>query len=214
MNNMDRYIKVAGYSSLSVKPDKVEMNLNIVNVDEDYSKVVNDSRNDLSILLEQLTKIGRLSRKNIKTEEFLVTPYYENKRDKDGNYERVFKGYRSSNSVIITLSMKDNLLNSVIDTILKLDFKPEFHISYLVSNLTKLKDKLLKEAVYDSKRKADIIASSADVKLDIVSIVDESINDTFGSVAPMVARTYTNNEALDPKDINLSYKVEVTYSIK
>lgn len=211
---MDRYIKVTGYSSLSVKPDKVEINLNIVNVDEDYSKVVNDSRRDSAILLEQLTKIARLSRKNIKTEEFLVTPFYENQRDKDGNYERVFKGYKSSNGVIITLSMRDNLLNSVIDTILKLDFKPEFRISYLVSNLTKLKDKLLKEAVDDSKRKADIIASSADVKLDTVNIVDESINDTFGSVEPMVARSYTNNETLDPKDISLSYKVEVTYSIK
>ena len=211
---MDRYIKVTGYSSLSVKPDKVEINLNIVNVDEDYSKVVNDSRRDSAILLEQLTKIDKLSRKNIKTEGFLVTPFYENKRDKDGNYERVFKGYKSSNVVIITLSMQDSILNSAIDTILKLDFKPEFHISYLVSNLTKLKDKLLKEAIDDSKRKADIIASSADVKLDIVNIVDESINDTFSSVEPMVARSYTNNEALDPKDINLNYRIEVTYSIK
>ena len=48
---------------------------------------------------------------------------------------------------------------------------PEISIEYTVSDPEKHKDELLKNAIKDSKHKAEVLANAADVKLgDIVSI--------------------------------------------
>ena len=105
-----------------------------------------------------------------------------------------------------------------------LTITPEISIEYTVSDPEKHKDKLLKNAIEDSKHKAEVLANAADVELgDIVSIdyswgeisfVSEPIQNFAFASAEKTMGSPGYDIDIEADDIDVTDTVTVIWNIK
>lgn len=211
---MDKMIKVIGESTISTSPDYVIISLSISKIDSNYSILFDYAKEKEKYVVDQISKIDELDSNNIKSIYFNITPYFENNSDENGVYRREFKGYKYSEDIQVSFKKDDTILSKVIEVISKFDFNPEFHIDYKVLNQKNIQEKLLKLAILDAKKKANILARASDVSLGNVIQIDQSLNEATSYPQPMMLKCNDTFSSIDPKDISYSLSVSVIFEIK
>lgn len=170
---MDKNIRVTGKGKLSVKPDTICLAIEAEDGYLDYEKTIEESAKQTKLLRESLEKSG-LSGKDLKTKHFSIQAAYESYRDENDDYKSRFIGYKFKHHTEIRFPNDNDQLGRTLYELSKCSVDVEFNIYYTVSNLEEVKNELLKKAVEDSKRKAEILAKSARVNLGEIKRIDYS----------------------------------------
>lgn len=170
---MERNIRVTGKGKLSVKPDTICLAVEAEDGYLDYEKTIKESANQTKTLREALEKSG-LSGKELKTKHFSIQAAYESYRDENDDYKSRFVGYKFKHNTEIRFPNDNDQLGRTLYELSKCPVDVEFRIYYTVSNPEEVKNELLKKAVEDCKRKAEILAKSAGVNLGQIKRIDYS----------------------------------------
>jgi uncharacterized protein len=147
---------------------------------------------------------------DIQTSRLSLQPQSAQNRASSGPVQIV--GYRASNHVTVTLRDVSKLAG-VIDTLVGAGANEISGISFSVSQGSKLLDDARTQAIADARRKAEIYAKAADVKLGPPLSISED-----GAPGPVVM--YARKMAAEaptpiaPGEETLRIRVSVSYAIK
>ncbi|MEG0132585.1 MAG: SIMPL domain-containing protein [Clostridium sp.] len=160
----ERTIKVNGHGKVSVLPDTIEINMVLTTVKPTYEEAMKEAGISLNKLRNCLREVG-FDKEDVKTTDFRVNTKYENVKDMEDNYKKVFIGYEVTNNIRIEFEQNSIVLGKVLDVLSKCEATPELAIQYKLKDDNKGKELVLKNAINDAKVKAKIMADTAGVRL-------------------------------------------------
>ncbi len=221
---MERVIRVTGKGNISVKPDLIRLNLNLIEVCETYEEALEKSADETETLRNCLETLG-FSKTDLKTISFRIDTRYEDYQDKDKVWKRRLAGYEFRHNLKVEFDMDNELLGKVLYELAHSLVKPELNIVHTVKNVEAAKNMLLGKAIEDSMVKAKVLAQAAGVELGEIVTIDYSWGDkafeevTMRRNVSMVlaqgeCRAKSYNMDVEPEDINVSDTVMVVWKIK
>ncbi len=216
---MDRTLRVTGKGSLSIAPDTIELLITLDGKDFQYEKALELSAKTTSALRAALEDAG-FDGKELKTTSFNVNTEYESYQDENRNYCSRFAGYSFYHGMKISFAADNSLLGKALAAVSSCGANPRFEINYTVKDKESAKNELLKKAVADSKKKAELLAEAAGVKLKEIASIDYS----WGSIeilsrpvtmkaAPLMAKAAAPEMDIEPENIDVSDTVTVVWKL-
>lgn len=166
-------------------------------------------------------------RSDLKTLNFNIETEYESYKDK-GTYKQRFVGYKFRHMMKVEFLSDNDLLGKVLFALANCPVKPEFRLSYTVSDPEAAKNELLGKAVTDAKDKAAVLTQAAGVTLKGIQSIDYS----WGEIdfeykpmngmlmadeclaAPMAISGTSYDMDIEPDDIEASDTVTVLWEIE
>ena len=224
MSNM-RTIRVTGKGRLKVSPDTTRITISLEGIWPEYGEALRHSSQDTERLKDLLSVFG-FARSDLKTLNFNVETEYESYEDR-GTYKQRFIGYRFTHMMKVEFPSDNDRLGKVLYALANCPVKPEFRLSYTVSDPEAAKNDLLGKAVTDAKEKASVMTQAAGVTLKDIQSIDYS----WGEIdfeyrpmnrmlmadeylaRPMVAESPSYDMDIEPDDIEVSDTVTVLWEI-
>ena len=163
-------ITVKGVGNVSVKPDYVVLSMSLETRNYDYETAMQEAADRIEHINKSLSTIG-FEKESVKTTDFNVRTDYESKKDRNGNYYRVFNGYVVNHRLKVSFDFDTKLLSKALGTIASCIAEPELSISFTVKEPSAVNEALLKSATENAKKKAEILCAASGAKLgDLVNI--------------------------------------------
>lgn len=163
-------ITVKGVGNVSVKPDYIVLSLYLKSIDKDYEKSMELAATKIAQLNKSLENIG-FEKDAVKTIDFNVDTDYESKKDRYGNYYRVFNGYRVSHRLKVSFEFDTKILAKTLSAIAGCVADPELSVNFTVKDSSAVNEALLKSAAENAKKKAEILCLASGASLgDLVNI--------------------------------------------
>ena len=224
MSNM-RTIRVTGKGQIKVKPDTTRITMSLEGTWPEYGETLRHSSQDTERLKDVLSAFG-FERSDLKTLNFNVETEYESYKDK-GTYKQRLIGYRFTHMMKVEFPSDNDRLGKVLYALANCPLKPEFRLSYTVSDPEAAKNDLLGKAVTDAKEKASVLTQAAGVTLKDIQSIDYS----WGEIdfeyrpmnrmlmadeylaRPMAAESPSYDMDIEPDDIEVSDTVTILWEI-
>lgn len=220
---MDRTMKITGKGKISVKPDRIRLNMTMEESYKEYEVTLSQSSDTTKILKELFVSLG-FKKDDLKTRNFDIDTKYESYKAKDQSWKKRLIGYTYTHHMLIEFDADNKKLGEILYALAHSVITPEISIEYTVSDPEKHKDELLKNAIEDSKHKAEVLANAANVKLgDIVTIdyswgeinfVSEPIQNFAFASAEQTRDSTGYDIDIEADDIDVTDTVTVIWSIK
>jgi hypothetical protein len=218
-----RTIRVTGKGQIKVKPDTTRITITLEGVYKEYAETLRLSSLDTDEIKELLSRFG-FERSDLKTLNFSVDTEFENYRER-GDFKRRFVGYKYRHVMKVDFRSDNERLGRILYALAHCKVKPEFRISYTVSDPEAAKNELLGKAVTDAAQKAAVLTTAAGVSLREIQSIDYSWGEINFEVqpmkrmmmtedciaAPMSAESYDMD--IEPDDIEVSDTVTVIWEI-
>lgn len=157
-------ITVKGVGNVSVKPDLVVLSMSLETRNRDYETAMREAASRIDHINESLLAIG-FEKESVKTTDFNVRTDYESKKDRNGNYYRVFNGYVVNHRLKVSFDFDTKVLSKALGTIASCIAEPELSIGFTVKEPSAVNEALLKSATANAKRKAEILCEATGAKL-------------------------------------------------
>jgi uncharacterized protein YggE len=166
--------------SVDVTPDIVTVTLGVVSNGKTAAEALEANSRDMNAAIEAIKKAG-IAEKDIGTSGFNVSPIYAPRPDNRPDDPAKVIGYEVSNQVSVTIrDLKSS--GAILDQVVAAGANQVNGISFDVADDRTPADAALKNAIAASRRKAELMAEAAGVKLvRIVSIT------TDGGARPVFA---------------------------
>lgn len=220
---MDRTLKITGKGKISVKPDRIRLNMIMEESYKEYEVTLSQSSDTTKILKELFVSLG-FKKDDLKTKSFDIDTKNESYKAKDQSWKKRLVGYTYTHRMLIEFDADNKKLGEILYALAHSVITPEISIEYTVSDPEKHKDQLLKNAIEDSKHKAEVLANAANVELgDIVSIdyswgeinfVSEPIQNFAFASAEQTRNSTGYDIDIEAEDIDVTDTVTVIWSIK
>ena len=219
---MNRTITIKGIGKLSLKPDLTVVSLTLKTVHADYDKAMDEAAKHLEQLRDAITRIG-FAKDDLKTTSFDVGTEYENERDKNGNYKRIFVGYRVTHGLKLEFDFDSQRLSNVLGAIAVCIAGPELNVQFTVKDREAVNTALLESACINAKAKAEILTKASGVTLGELISIDYNWGELhlysptrYEMDPPCMAKASTAPTAMDiePDDIDVSDGVTFVWEIK
>ena len=220
---MDKTMKITGKGKISVKPDRIRLNMTMKESYKEYEVTLNQSSDTTKILKDLFVSFG-FQKDDLKTNSFDIDTKYESYKSKDQSWKKRLVGYTYTHRMLIEFDTDNKKLGEILYALAHSVTTPEISIEYTVSDPEKYKDELLKNAIEDSKHKAKVLAHAADVELgDIVSIdyswgeinfVSEPIQNFAFASAEKTMGSPGYDIDIEADDIDVTDTVTVIWNIK
>ncbi len=212
-----RKLTVRGSGKASVPPDWIVINIDLVASEYNYADTIKAATRQLAQLRESLYSVG-FKKEDIKTKRLNVDTVYSRYKDKSDNYQRVFQGYKANHDLYIAFDIDNDRLGRIIKAISESEAEPEFSIEYTVKNKNKVKYQLLKNAVADARKKAEVLTEAAGVSLGLVLRIDYDwtevrFHHNYGINESM---SMLKEDSMDimPDDIDAADNVTIVWSLE
>ncbi len=204
-------ISVNGSSSLKVAPDKATVNISIQTVSKDAKEASAQNAVVMNKIQKSIMALA-ITRDKIKTTGYNLSPVYDY-----SNGKQKITGYSVSNEILVTVDNID-LIGNVIDTAINSGANNVNSVEFGLKDSESYKDKALRQAVLDAKRKAQTIAST--LGKSIIDVQSVSANDSY-----IEARTVNNalftakmadasaSSPIQAGDINVKANVSVNFEM-
>lgn len=163
-------ITVKGVGTARVRPDWVVLTMDVGATREFYEAAMREANRGVERLQDAIVGAG-FERTDLKTRSFDVDMQYENRKNRYGDYDRVFLGYKCSYNLSLGFDFEMERLGDVLAEIAECGAKPELRISFTVKNPAGVGEEILRSAAENARQKAEILCAASGVKLgEIVSI--------------------------------------------
>ena len=219
---MNRTVTIKGIGKLSLKPDQTVVSLTLKTVHADYDKATDEAAKRLEQLRDAITEIG-FAKDDLKTASFDVGTEYESERDKNGNYKRIFAGYRVTHGLKLEFDFDSRRLSKVLGAIAACIAEPELNVQFTVKDREAVNAALLESACTNAKTKAEILTKASGVTLGELVSIDYN----WGELHLYSPTRYEMEEAcmmkasaaptamdIEPDDINVSDSVTFVWEIR
>ena len=157
-------ITVKGVGNVSVKPDYVVLSISLETRNHDYETAMREAADRIDHINESLSTIG-FEKESVKTTDFNVRTDYESKKDRNGNYYRVFNGYVVNHRLKVSFDFDTKVLFKALGIINGCIAEPELSIGFTVKEPSAVNEALLKSATINAKKKAEILCEASGAKL-------------------------------------------------
>ncbi len=212
---MENTIKVTGRGKISVKPDMVRLLLNLEEMADTYDGAVELSLRQTGEMKDSLAGAG-FAPEDLKTLSFRVSAEYENYQEGQV-WKRRQAGYKFTHSLKLEFPVADQVLGRIIHALSRCQAHPEFRIQYTVKDGEAVKNKLLENAMADSRAKAEILAGAAGAALGPVRQIDYSWGEVeLVSKSAGLLRGCSMDDAPEPAAYNMDIEpdeVETTDTV-
>ena len=137
----------------------------------DYSAAMREASEKITILNESLMSAG-FEKDAVKTTNFYIDTDYSSRKDRNGNYYKVFNGYVIKHNLKVSFDFDTELLSKALNKISVCVARPELSIRFTVKDDSAVNELLLKDAAVNARRKAEILSETSGVKLSKLLNVD------------------------------------------
>jgi uncharacterized protein YggE len=169
-------IIVSGEGTVSVAPDYAQVRAGVVTRAKTAAEASDANAKLMTAVIAALTNAG-IARDDIQTAQFSVQPVYALPQP---GAEQKLTGFSVSNQLTIKVRPIAKV-GDVLDRVIAAGATDAGNVTFLHSDLSKARDQAREAAVTDARRKAELYARAAGVKLgDVVWITEGS-----GYVPPM-----------------------------
>lgn len=219
---MPRTVTVKGIGRVSTAPDYVVISMSLESQDKDYEETMQNAAQQIEFLNASLETVG-FAKKSVKTTNFNVRTEYERVKDRNGNYQSVFKGYVCSHRLKVEFDFDTKRLAQTLYAISRCLAKPELSIAFTVKDPSAVNKELLRSATFNAREKAEILCEASNVmlgdllsidynwgELNIVSHTDYMLEDKCMAM-PMGAMADMD---IEPDDIDVSDTATFVWEIK
>jgi Uncharacterized conserved protein len=208
---MTKTITVKGIGKVSAKPDLVVLSMNLDSQAMKYDRAMRIAEESIALLTNTLVSAG-FEKDDIKTTSFDVRTEYNNERQTDGSYKRVFDGYMVSHSLKVEFDFDSERLSKAVSVIGSCVAAPQLSVQFTVKDPTAINEELLKAATNNAHRKAEILCEAAGKKLGELLSIDYNWGEvsvysrTSYNIAEdcMAAPMMAKSIEFEPDDIDLS----------
>lgn len=157
-------ITVKGVGKASVKPDTVVLSLSLETKDSDYETAMREAADRIKQLNKRFESIG-FEMDAVKTTDFNVRTEYENKKNRNGDYYRVFEGFAVNHRLKVTFDFDTEVLSGALGVVATSVTDPELSIKFTVKDPSAVNEALLKSAAENARQKAEILCAASKVAL-------------------------------------------------
>ncbi len=206
-------ITVSGTAERMVQPDLAYIELGVETRGDTAQSAVAQNAEIMSRVMQQL-QAACIAKEDLATSAFSLSPQYHYPKGE----APVLTGYLASNLLRITLRGEDlGRIGEVIDITTEAGVNKVQNIIFTVEKSQELELELLAEAVKNGKKKAQIMAQAADVKLG--KLLD--LSNSYASVLPLrmnVREDFAVMKAaastpIQPGEIKISAQVNLQYDL-
>lgn len=168
---MPRTITVKAIGNSSAKPDYVVLSMHLETQEMEYDKANNSAALRIQHLTETLMSLG-FDKTDLKTTNFNIDTDYNNEKDRNGNYHRVFNGYNVIQDLKLSFDFDTNRLATALSAISRCISNPELSIRFTIKDATAVNEEMLRSATANAKRKAEILCEASGVELGQLIAID------------------------------------------
>lgn len=180
--DFSRVMTVTGNASLSLNPDKVSIQLEVMTENEQLSLAQQENARKMNQVIKSLVQL-RIPQENIQTTAYNINPIYDYI---DG--EQVFRGYRVSNMITVQIKNIDQA-GKIIDVAVQNGVNQVSNIQFSIEDEQIAYQQTLSAALKNAIAEAQVIAETLNINFDPtpIKIVEETIANpaTFKTFATM-----------------------------
>ena len=152
-------ITVTGEGTVSVAPDSANLRAGVITDAKTAQDAGSVNAAAMSAVMTVIKDAG-IAAKDVQTFRYAIRPVYDGGRPVR---ERII-GFQASNSVIVTIRELDKI-GSLIDRLVGAGANDMGGVEFTVSDGSKALDAARSEAIADARRKAEVFAKAAGVKI-------------------------------------------------
>jgi uncharacterized protein len=167
-SRMERTVTVSATGAATAVPDEARIATGVVTEAATAREALTANNAAMAKLIAALKENG-IEPQDIQTSGFNLNPRYTNPRD---GQPPVIDGYQAANQV--TVHVRDlNKMGEVLDKLVSVGANQMNGITFEISTAETLRDAARKDAVANARRRAELFAAAAGVKVGkVVSIVE------------------------------------------
>lgn len=206
-------MSLTGSGEVSAAPDMAMVTSGVISQADSARAALTDNTKAMSALIEAIKSAG-IEARDIQTNGFSVSPRYAQNRGDDNRWEdRKIIGYQVNNGV--SVRVRDlSKLGALLDAMVTKGANNIGGISFLVSDADARRDDARKAAVADVKRKAELYAEAAGVRLGrIMSISENGMGRPPQPVFAMRAKAMDEAVPVEAGEETLSVDVTITWEL-
>lgn len=216
---MERCITVTGTGNFAAKPDLIIVTMDLAALDPVYEKAMSAAGEQIEKLRDALATLG-FQKEQLKTASFHAAAHYESKRNRNGEYQRYFEGYKVTHELKLEFDFDAKQLGKVLSAISKSGSEPEVNIAFGLRDRGAVCAFLLEDAAKNAKLKAEILTKASGVALGKLISVNYSwaelkmFSFTDGCYGDC-GRNYAKNIEIDiePEDVKVSDSAAFVWEI-
>jgi uncharacterized protein YggE len=140
----------------------------VVTEGDSASEALKKNSQGMEGLMQSLAGQG-IAEKDIQTTNVSVSPRYSNIRDRENMH---IVGYEASNNVMAKIRQLSNL-GTILDDVVEKGANRMHGVSFSVAEPNPILDQARQKAIQDARRKADLYATAAGVKLGRILLIEE-----------------------------------------
>ncbi len=201
---IDKLVTVTGEATVAAAPDAAQIRIGVSSQGKTARAASDANVKDMTVVLAAIKESGVADR-DIQTTSLSLQPQYD--PNKTGAARLI--GFQANNQV--TVKIRDiGQLPNILDRAISAGANEMSGIEFVVSEQSKLLDKARAEAIADARRKAELYANAAGMKVGRVMTISEE-----GTVPP--PRTFqavrAGAAAIAPGEQTLRAVVTVSYEL-
>jgi len=168
---MQKVITVRGQANVKVKPDYVNVLINLETRNMDYSDGMGEAARRIESLKDALKGVD-VDPEDLRTTNFHVDTEWEWLKDEKGNYkEHVFRGYKVHQDLKVGFDFDRKRLVEILAAIAESDVDPEFRVRFTVKDTSAVQDELFAKASVNARKIAEGLCRGVGKKLgDVLNI--------------------------------------------
>lgn len=208
-------ITVQGHGNASRSPDQIRITLALSEQQLDFSDAIAGCNARIALLKAAAKKVG-VQEDSLKTAQFNVTTASEWDQDTRKNIDL---GFVANQSVFAVLPWDKKHVGRFLTAVIQSGAMPRISLKFLVSNTEEMRQAVIADAVANAKKRAEVIAASAGVKLGFIQTIDYGYSeirvssDASDLAESGVCRSMAAPD-IEPDEVKCSDTVTVTWLIK
>ncbi|MGI8526386.1 MAG: SIMPL domain-containing protein [Pseudolabrys sp.] len=200
---LDRLVTVTGETRIAVVPDAAVIRIGVTSQGKTARDASDANAKEMTTVFTAI-KGGGIADRDIQTSRLSLQPQVD--PNKSGTARLL--GFQATNQVTVKIRAIDQLAN-IVDRAIGAGANELSGIEFVVSEQSKLRDESRKDAIADARRKAEIYATAAGMKVGrAVSISDEG-----SSPAPRPMQMMRAAAPVAPGEQNLHTTVTVSFEL-
>lgn len=204
-----RTLSLTGTGESSSPPDTATVSAGVVTEAPDAKSAVQRNSETVGSLFRSLKDMG-IADRDMQTRSFNISPVYT--RPPRGEQAQI-SGYRVSNSV--TVRVRDlSELGTVLDRLVKAGANQMNGVSFYIDRPADLMDEARRRAVADVRRKADVYAEAAGIRIKGILSISEGGGRPPQPMLRTMAAESAENVPVAAGEQTISASVTITYEIE
>lgn len=203
----ERIMQVEGRAELKITPDQVSVICRLSVFATDY-RAAQTGLNERVALLRDAAPGQGLTGTDFKTTGFCVDRVTE-----ETEHRRKIAGYRARHTLRLELPLQMDRLNRIVAACAGSGAAPEIDVEFGVKDHEAVREQLLAVAVANARRRGEILAQAAGVKLGEIQRIDYGVMDVRVSSYSYDMSLAEAGPDLTPGDLDAADKVTVVWQI-